>query len=372
MRELAERHGAIDLGQGAPGLDAPTALVDAAASAMAAGHNQYPPAAGLGELRSAIAESRLCSTGVRYEPDREVVVTAGATEAVAAALLSLCNPGDEVLTLDPCYDAYSAAASLAGARLVAVPLAMEGDRFVLDEAALRAAVTPRTQVLLLNTPHNPTGKVFTAAELAVLAQLCLDHGLTAVTDEVYEHLVYDGGKHHSLASLPGMRERTLTVSSAGKTFNVTGWKVGWACGPDWLVESVLSVKQFLTFASGTPFQAAVAGMLADVEAWAAQLRGTLQHHRDLLRTGLEQVGMRTYRGEGGYFLQADVRGAGYTDGDQFCRELPLRIGVAAIPSSAFRHGADNTGPDWLVRFAFCKSAEVLREAAARLAGLRKG
>lgn len=339
---------------------------------MAAGHNQYPPAAGLIELRRAIAESRLRSTGVRYEPDREVVVTAGATEAVAAALLALCNPGDEVLTLDPCYDAYSAAASLAGAGLVAVPLATEGDRFVLDEAALRAAVTPRTRVLLLNSPHNPTGKVFTAAELAAIARLCLDHGLTAVTDEVYEYLVYDGGEHHALASLPGMRERTLTVSSAGKTFNVTGWKVGWACGPDWLVEAVLSVKQFLTFASGTPFQSAVAGMLGDAEAWAAQLRATLQHHRDLLRTGLEQAGLQTYRGEGGYFLQADVRGAGYTDGAQFCRELPLRAGVAAIPCSAFRHAAGTPDSDGLVRFAFCKSTETLREATTRLAGLRKG
>ncbi|MFI5752210.1 aminotransferase class I/II-fold pyridoxal phosphate-dependent enzyme [Streptomyces sp. NPDC051644] len=293
-------------------------------AAIAEGHNQYPPAAGLAELRRAIADSRLRRSGIRYDADREVIVTAGATEAVTAALLALCNPGDEVLTLDPCYDAYEAAASLAGARLVAVPLATEGDRFCLDEAALRAAATPRTRLLLLNSPHNPTGKVFTDAELVAVARVCLDHELTAVTDEVYEHLVYDGAGHHSLASVPGMRERTLVVSSAGKTFNVTGWKVGWACGPDRLVEAVLSVKQFLTFASGTPFQLAVARMLGDEEAWTAELCGTLQRHRDLLRTGLEQAGLRTYRGEGGYFLQADVRGVGYLDGTRFCQDLPAR------------------------------------------------
>ncbi|WP_308363540.1 MULTISPECIES: aminotransferase class I/II-fold pyridoxal phosphate-dependent enzyme [unclassified Streptomyces] len=367
-RELAERYGAIDLGQGAPGLSAPRVLLDDAMAAIAEGHNQYPPAAGLAELRRAIANSRLRRFGIHYDADREVVVTAGATEAVTAALLALCNPGDEVLTLDPCYDAYEAAASLAGARLVAVPLATEGDRFCLDEAALRAAVTPRTRLLLLNSPHNPTGKVFTAAELAAMARVCLDHELTAVTDEVYEHLVYDGAGHHSLASVPGMRERTLVVSSAGKTFNVTGWKVGWACGPGRLVEAVLSVKQFLTFASGTPFQLAVARMLGDEEAWTAALRGTLQRHRDLLRTGLEQAGLRTYRGEGGYFLQADVRGAGYLDGTRFCRDLPARAGVTAIPCSAFRHNPQNPHTDHLVRFSFCKPADVVREATSRLTG----
>jgi N-succinyldiaminopimelate aminotransferase len=367
-RELAERYGAIDLGQGAPGLTAPRALLDDAMAAISAGHNQYPPAAGLAELRQAIAHSRLRRTGNHYDPDREVVVTAGATEAVTAALLALCNPGDEVLTLDPCYDAYEAAASLAGARLVAVPLATEGDRFRLDETVLRAAVTPRTRVLLLNSPHNPTGKVFTDAELAAVARVCLDHELIAVTDEVYEHLVYDGAEYRSLASLPAMRERTLAVSSAGKTFNVTGWKVGWACGPDRLVEAVLSVKQFLTFASGTPFQLAVARMLGNEEEWAAELRSTLQHHRNLLRTGLERAGLRTYRGEGGYFLQADVRGAGYTDGTRFCRDLPVRAGVTAIPCSAFRYSARNADTDRLVRFSFCKPADVMREAISRLTG----
>ncbi|WP_328940704.1 aminotransferase class I/II-fold pyridoxal phosphate-dependent enzyme [Streptomyces sp. NBC_00250] len=369
MRDLAVRTGAVDVGQGAPAMAAPAALTAAVTAAVAKGLNQYSPAAGLPELRESVASYRRRTTGVRYRPDTEVVITAGATEALSAALLALCDPGDEVLTFDPCYDAYSACADLAGARLVTVPLASADDGFALDEAALRAGFGPRTRVLLFNTPHNPTGKVFTDEELAVVAALCQEHGVIVVADEVYEHLTYDGRRHRTIAALPGMRERTLVVSGAGKTFNVTGWRIGWACGPAPLVDALLSVKQFVTFSAGTPFQAAVAGALWDVEGWTAELREELSGRRTLLRDGLEAAGLPTLAGEGGYFVLADVRGWGYTDDVEFCRDLPTRAGVVAIPCSAFHHRDD--APRWLARFAFCKSAEAVTEAVARLGAAGK-
>ncbi|MEU7292716.1 aminotransferase class I/II-fold pyridoxal phosphate-dependent enzyme [Streptomyces exfoliatus] len=364
MRDLAVRTGAVDMGQGAPAMAAPAALTAAVAAAVEKGLNQYSPAAGLPELRAAVASYRRRTTGVRYRPDTEVVVTAGATEALSAALLALCDPGDEVLAFDPCYDAYSACAELAGARLVTVPLAARDGGFVLDEAALRSGFGPRTRVLLFNSPHNPTGKVFTDEELAVVAALCREHGVIVVADEVYEHLAYDGRPHRTIAALPGMRERTLVVSGAGKTFNVTGWRIGWACGPAPLVDALLSVKQFVTFAAGTPFQAAVAGALWDVESWAVELREELSARRDLLTAGLQAAGLPAFPGEGGYFVLADVRGWGYRDDVEFCRDLPARAGVVAIPCSAFHHRAN--APRWLARFAFCKSTEAVAEAVARL------
>jgi N-succinyldiaminopimelate aminotransferase len=375
MTELARRTGSINLGQGVPELDSPPELLSDVAAAVLAGHNQYPPAVGVPELREAVAAHQRRRYGLAPEPDGEVLVTTGATEALASAFLALTGTGDEILTLDPCYDAYPAGAHLSNARLRAVPLVPDGDGFALDADALRAAVTSSTRLLVLNTPHNPTGKVFTPAELTAIAELCQEHDLTVVTDEVYEHLTYEADEAHEadeaglahtpIATLPGMWERTLTISSAGKTFNATGWKVGWISGPAELVEAVASVKQFLTYASGTPYQAAIARALGAVEPWAASLRATLRANRDLLAGALAEAGLRPYRAESGYFLQADVRPWGYNDGRAFCRHLPTRAGVVAIPTSAFRHDEPDPEP-WLVRFSFCRSAESLREAAKRL------
>lgn len=377
MTELARRTGAVNLGQGVPDLDSPASLLADVSKAVLAGDNQYPPALGLPALRDAVAAHQRRRYGLVYEPAGsagsagEVLVTTGATEALASAFLALTGPGDEVVAFDPCYDAYPAGARLSGARLVAVPLVPDADgRFALDPDALRAAVTPRTRVLVLNTPHNPAGTVFTRAELATIAEICAARDLTVVTDEVYEHLTYDGAEHVTIAALPGMRERTLTISSAGKTFNVTGWKVGWVCGPARLVAAVAAVKQWLTYASGTPYQAALARALDTAEEWAAGLRQTLREGRDLLAGGLTRAGLRPYRAEAGYFLQADIRplGLGHEDGARFCRELPERAGVVAIPTSAFRHAAADPAP-WLVRFSFCRRHDALREAAERLSAL---
>ncbi|MEU5128191.1 aminotransferase class I/II-fold pyridoxal phosphate-dependent enzyme [Streptomyces mobaraensis] len=371
MTELARSTGAVNLGQGVPELGSPRALLEDVAAAVLAGANQYPPAHGTPALREAVAAHQRRRYGLEYDPLGEVLVTTGATEALAGALLGLCDPGDEVLAFDPCYDAYAAVARFAGAKLVPVSLVTEGDAFVLDVDALRAAVTPRARVLVLNTPHNPTGKVFTPAELAAVAEVCREHGLTVVTDEVYEHLVFgegggegDGPVHRTIAALPGMRERTLTVSSAGKTFGVTGWKVGWVCGPAPLVAAVAGVKQFLTYTSGAPFQDALARALGGVEEWAAELRRTLGRNRDLLSDGLTRAGLRPYRADAGYFVQVDIRAWGHEDGVRFCRELPLRAGVVAIPTSAFfvRPGA----PSHLVRFSFCKREEAVLDAVERL------
>ncbi|MGD3105510.1 aminotransferase class I/II-fold pyridoxal phosphate-dependent enzyme [Streptomyces sp. YGL11-2] len=369
MTELARRTGAVNLGQGVPELDSPAALLKDVADAVLSGSNQYPPAVGFPALREAVAAHQLRRYGLDYRAAGEVLVTTGATEALAAALLALCDPGDEIIAFDPCYDAYAADARLAGARLVGVPLVLDGDGFALDADALRAAVTPRTRVLLLNSPHNPTGKVFTADELGAIADICREHALTVVTDEVYEHLVYnDGARHLPIATLPGMRERTLIVSSAGKTFNVTGWKVGWVCGPAALVAAVSSAKQFLTYASGTPYQEALARALGSVEEWAAGLRDTLRLNRDLLSDGLTRAGLRPFRADAGYFVQADVRPWGYSDGVQFCRDLPERAGVVAIPTSAFYLSAD--APAWLVRFSICKREDSIRKAVDQMIGAR--
>ncbi|MFE2183036.1 aminotransferase class I/II-fold pyridoxal phosphate-dependent enzyme [Streptomyces sp. NPDC059455] len=368
MTELARRTGAVNLGQGVPELASPDALLKDVAEAVLSGNNQYPPAVGFPALREAVAEHQLRRYGLDYNPVGEVLITTGATEALASALLALCDPGDEVLAFDPCYDAYAADARLAGARLVAVPLVSDGDGFVLDAEALRAAVTARTRVLVLNTPHNPTGKVFTAEELGAIADIAQEHSLIVVTDEVYEHLVYNGVAHLPIASLPGMRERTLTISSAGKTFSVTGWKIGWVSGPAPLVAAVAAAKQFLTYASGTPYQEALARALGSVEEWAADLRETLRHNRNLLSEGLTRAGLRPYRADAGYFLQADVRPWGYADGVTFCRELPERAGVVAIPTSAFYESAD--APVWLVRFSFCKREESIRTAVEQLITVR--
>ena len=366
MTALAVRTGSVNLGQGFPDTDGPPAMLEAAQKAIASGVNQYPPGPGTPELRRAIADQRRTAYRLEHDPATEVLVTVGATEAIAASLLALVEPGDEVLLVEPYYDSYAASVALAGATRRSVPLRPnpQTGHFELDVDGLRAAVTPRTRALLLNTPHNPTGTVFTDAELAAVASLAAEHDLLVITDEVYELLLFDGLAHRPLATFPGMAERTLSISSAGKSFSVTGWKIGWVCGPAELVAAVRAVKQFLTFVGGAPFQPAVAYALNHELDWVAALRDSLQNKRDRLTDGLVDAGFEVYRSEGTYFVCADVRGLGFDDGIEFCRALPERAGVVVVPVQVF---VDDPQP-WrhLVRFAFCKRDEVLDEAIARL------
>jgi N-succinyldiaminopimelate aminotransferase len=364
MSALAAATGAINLGQGFPDEDGPIEVADAAVAAIRAGQNQYPPGPGIEPLRQAIAAHQARFWGLRVDPDREVLVTAGATEAIAAAVLAVCDPGDEILAFEPTYDSYRAVAAMAGARIRAVTL--RPPDHAADVDALAALVTDRTRLVLLNTPHNPTGKVFNADELAAVARLCVEHDLLAVTDEVYEHLVFDGA-HRPLASFPGMADRTLTISSAGKTFSFTGWKIGWACGAEELVAAVRTTKQFLTYVNGAPFQPAVAVGLGLGDGFYAGLTATLRSKRDLLCEGLRAAGFDVFLPEGTYFATVDIRPVGGTDGFEFCRSLPERCGVVAVPSSVFYE--DPADGRHLVRFAFCKRMEVLTEAAERLARL---
>lgn len=366
MTALAQRVGAINLGQGFPDTDGPPSMLEAACRAITSGVNQYPPGPGRPELRAAIAEHRE-RYGTTYDPDSEVLVTTGATEAITAALLALVHGGDEVLVIEPYYDSYAAAIAMAGAERRAVSLRPSGDGFTLDVDTLSAAVTDRTRALVLNSPHNPTGTVFSAQELAEVAEICIAHDLIVITDEVYEHLVYDGVEHIPLATLPGMRERTVTVSSAGKSFNCTGWKIGWVCASAELVRAVRAAKQFMTFVSGGPFQPAVAHALRNELHWVDALRKDLQSKRDRLALGLAEAGFGVYGCSGGYFVCADVRPLGFTDGAQFCWSIPERIGIAAVPVQVFTDHTDS----WrhLVRFAFCKQDEVLDEAIRRLRNL---
>ncbi|MHA6806018.1 pyridoxal phosphate-dependent aminotransferase [Salinifilum ghardaiensis] len=365
ITELARRTEAVNLGQGFPDTDGPAGMLEAARDAIANGVNQYPPGAGEPELRAAVAEHRRQRYGLEHDPDTEVLVTVGATEALTATVQALVEPGEEVVLLEPYYDSYPAAVALAGGQRRTVPLRPAADgRFALDTDALRAAVGPRTRALVLNSPHNPTGTVFTGEELAVIAEVCRDNDLIAITDEVYEHLVYDERQHTPLATLPGMAERTVSLSSAGKTFNATGWKIGWACGPAELIAAVRAAKQFLTFVGGAPFQPAVAHALRAEQEWVRQLRENLQGKRDRLAAGLAEAGFDVLRSEGTYFICTDVRPLGFTDGAEFCRSLPERVGVAAIPVQVFCDDPDATRH--LVRFAFCKQDDVLDEGLRRL------
>ena len=367
MSALAVQTGAVNLGQGFPDTDGPPEILEAAIAAIRHGHNQYPPGPGIPDLRLAIAEHQRRFYGLDFDPDTEVLVTAGATEAIAAALLALCETGDEVVSFEPYYDSYAAGIALAGARRRLITLHPPEYHFDPDE--LRAAVTDRTRLLLVNTPHNPTGKVFTATELAVIAELAIERDLIVVTDEVYEHMTYDGVPHLPLAGLPGMRERTITVSSAGKTFSVTGWKIGWLCAPAALVAAVRTAKQFMTFVNGAPFQPAIAVGLRLPDAFYADLTTSLQAKRDRLCAGLATAGFEVYRPAGTYFVTTDVRPLGYDDGVAFCRDLPNRCGVVGVPNVVFYD--DKAAGASLVRFAFCKRDEVLDEAATRLAGLSR-
>jgi N-succinyldiaminopimelate aminotransferase len=364
MSALATRTGAVNLGQGFPDTDGPAEVSEAAVAAIRAGHNQYPPGPGIPELRAAISAHQQRFYGLSFDPDTEVLVTAGATEAITAAVLALCEPGDEVITFEPFYDSYAAAAAFAAAVRRVVPLEAPGWTF--DPDRLAAAVTPRTRVLLLNSPNNPTGKVFDADELATIARICVEADLIAVTDEVYEHLIFDG-VHRPLATFPGMAERTVTISSAGKTFSFTGWKIGWACGPAALVAAVRTAKQFLTYVNGAPFQPAVAVGLALPDSFFATAAAELRDRRDQLCAGLEKIGFEVMRPAAGYFAMTDIRGLGEDDGVRFCRELPARAGVAAIPAAAFYD--DKAAGRSLVRFAYCKRPEVLAAALDKLAVL---
>jgi N-succinyldiaminopimelate aminotransferase len=365
MSVLAARTGSINLGQGFPDTDGPPEVAEAAIAAIRAGHNQYPPGAGLPALRQAIAEHQRRWYGLDHDPDTEVVVTMGATEAIAAAVLGLCEPGDEVVTLEPYYDSYAATIAMAGARRRVVTL--RAPDFALDPDALAAAVGPKTRLVLLNSPHNPTGRVLSAGELDAVARVCLEHDLLAVTDEVYEHLVYDG-RHIPLATLPGMAERTVTISSHGKTFSFTGWKVGWACGPADLIAAVRTAKQYLSYSGATPFQHAATVALALPASYYDELAAGLAQRRDLLCQGLRDAGLDTFTPQGTYFAVTDAASVGAADGVEFCFALPERVGVVAVPMSVFYDDPD--AGRTLVRFAFCKRPEILAEAAARLKGLR--
>ena len=374
MSALAARVGAVNLGQGFPDEDGPPAMLKAAQQAIAEGVNQYPPGIGIAPLREAVAAQRKRHFGLDYDPDTEVLVTVGATEAIAAAVLGLVEPNSEVILIQPFYDSYSPVVAMAGAQRVIVPLVPHGRGFALDTDTLRRAVTPRTRALMVNSPHNPTGTVLSEGELATIAQVAVDADLLVIADEVYEHLVFDAHRHLPLAGFDGMAERTVTISSAAKMFNCTGWKIGWACGPAELVSGVRAAKQYLSYVGGAPFQPAVAQALNTEENWVAALRASLQDRRDRLARGLTEVGFTVHDSAGTYFLCADPRPLGYDDSTAFCATLPEQVGVAAIPMTAFCDPAANNYKEWnhLVRFTFCKRDETLDEAIRRLASLRDG
>ncbi len=362
MSARAVATGSINLGQGFPDRDGPAEIARAAADAILAGRgNQYPPGPGVPELRHAIAAHQQRFYGLRYDPDTEILVTAGATEAVAATLLALVEPGDEVIAFEPYYDSYAANIAMAGGIRVPVTLRPPGFRPDLDE--LKEAITPRTRLILLNSPHNPTGLVLTRDELAAIAALAVERDLLVVTDEVYEHLVFDG-EHVPIAQFPGMRERTVSISSAGKTFAFTGWKIGWVTAAPELVAAVKTTKQFMTFVSGGPFQYAIAQALALPDEYYAGLRAGLAAQRDLLVAGLSGLGFTVYPPAATYFVIADISPLGERDGIEFCRTLPERAGVVAIPTALFYDHAEAARTQ--VRFAFCKRPEVLTEAVGRL------
>lgn len=363
MSALAVATDSVNLGQGFPDTDGPREVLDAAIAAINGGLNQYPPGPGMPVLRNAIAAHQQRFYGLTYNPDTEVLVTAGATEALAGALLGLLDTGDEVVLFEPMYDSYQACISLAGA--VAKPVTLRPPAYGFDVEELRAAITPKTKLLLINTPHNPTGKVLSRDELLVIADLAIEFDLIVLTDEVYEHLTFDGTEHIAMATLPGMRDRVLSISSGGKTFNTTGWKIGWLCGPAALIAAARTAKQFLTFVNGGPFQPAIAVGLGLPDTYFRDFGADLQAKRDRLLPGLHKAGFTVYPTSGTYFVTVDIRPL-RPDGDglAFCRELPKHCGVVAIPNEVFY--ANKHEGRHLVRFAFCKRFEVLDEAVSRL------
>jgi N-succinyldiaminopimelate aminotransferase len=364
MSALAVETGSINLGQGFPDTDGPESLKAAAIRAIQAGHNQYPPLQGVRELRLAIALHQKRHRGLDLDPDAEILVTAGATEAIAACLLSLCETGHEVVMFEPFYDSYAACTAMAGAQRRVVRL--EPPDWSFDPGELEAAITERTRLILLNTPHNPTGKVFSLAELETIADACRRHDLIAITDEVYEHLVYDS-PHISLATLPGMAKRTITISSAAKSFSVTGWKVGWACAPVELLGAIRTAKQFLTYVNAAPFQYALAEVLSSSDDYLAEATGVLRQKRDFLARGLEAAGFGVFSSSGTFFLTTDITPISDDDAYSFCMTLPERCGLVAIPSSVFYD--DKAAGRPFVRWMFSKLEDVLQEAVLRLGRL---
>jgi len=374
MSALAVEVGAVNLGQGFPDEDGPPAMLEVARQAIADGVNQYPPGPGIAPLRQAIARQRTRRYGADFDPDSEVLVTVGASEAIAAAVLGLVEPGSEVLLIEPFFDTYSPVIAMAGSRRVSVPLVADGRGFVLDVDAVRSAITPRTLALIVNSPHNPTGMVLSDDELRALADVAVEADLLVIADEVYEHLVFDGRRHLPISTYPGMAQRTVTISSAAKMFNCTGWKIGWACGPADLVAGVRAAKQYLSYVGGAPFQPAVAYALNNEDAWVESLRRSLQAKRDTLAAALSDIGFEVHDSAGTFFVCADPRPLGFADSTSFCAELPHRAKVAAIPMSAFCDPESAHSDEWnhLVRFAFCKRDETLDEAIRRLQTLRRG
>ena len=368
MSALAIETGAVNLGQGFPDYDGPREVLDAAVDAIRSGQNQYPPGPGVPVLREAIAEHQTRFWRLSYDPDTEVLVTAGATEALAACLLGLLESGDEVVVLEPMYDSYQACIAMAGA--TARPVTLRPPDYGFDPDELRAAITDRTRVLLVNSPHNPTGVVLDDEQLRILADLAIEHDLIVVSDEVYEHLTYDGAAHRSIAILPGMRERTLVISSGGKTFNTTGWKVGWVCAPAPLVAAARSAKQFLTYVSSGPFQPAIAVGLRLPDSYFTELASDLQSKRDRLMGGLRAAGFDVFAPRGTYFVTVDIRPVDPEgDGYAFCRSLPERCGVVAVPNVVFYDRDHRHEGRHLVRFAFCKRQSSIDDAVARLSTL---
>lgn len=374
MSALAARIGAINLGQGFPDEDGPPAMLQAAQQAMAGGLNQYPPLLGIAPLRQAIAADRERKYGTSYDPESEVLVTVGATEAIAAIAIGLLEPGSEVLAIEPCYDAYPAVAAMAGVRLKTFPLVSDGRGFALDIDGLRLAISRHTAAIIVNSPHNPTGAVLRRDELEAIADLAIEYDIRVITDEVYEHLTYDSVQHVPLAALPGMRDRTLTVSSASKMFNCTGWRTGWVCGNAKLIAAVRAAKQYLSYTGAAVFQPAVALALNSQQEWVEESRRSLQSRRDRLATGLTKIGFDVYHSSGSFFLCADPTPLGYADSESFCAEVPHRAGVAAIPLSAFCIAEGDQFKTWshLIRLTFCKREDTIDEALRRLAVLSAG
>lgn len=364
MSALALRTGSINLGQGFPDTDGPASVIDAAAEAMRTGRNQYAPGVGVPELRAAIAAHQQRFYGLTIDPDTEIAVSTGATEAIASAVLGLVDPGDEIIVLEPYYDSYVAVIQMAGGVRRPVTLRAPDFRLPIDE--LKAAVSPRTTAILLNTPHNPTGTVLTREELEAVAAVAIENDLVVISDEVYEHLTF-GVPHIPIATLPGMRDRTLTISSGGKSFSFTGWKVGWATGPAPLVAAMVGVKQFLTYTSGSPLQPAIASALGFDDAYFTSFVAQMQTQRDLLCNGLASLGFEVFVPAGTYFATTDIRPLGFADGMEFCRALPEVAGVVAIPHQVFYDDVEAGAP--LVRWAFCKRPEVISEALERLSAL---
>ena len=368
MSALSVSTGAINLGQGFPDEDGPEEILEAARQAITDGFNQYPPGTGMPVLRNAISAHQQRFYGLAVDPDREVLVTAGATEGLAATILALTEPGDEVVTLEPFYDSYGAIVGLGGAKHVTV--ALRSPDFLPDGDGLRAAITDRTRLILINNPHNPTGTVFSRETLELIVELATRHDALIVTDEVYEHLVFDA-PHIPVATLPGARERTITISSAGKTFNTTGWKIGWVTAPPAILASILAVKQYLTFVNGAPFQPAIAVGLALPDSFFTGIAATLGRKRDLLSAGLVDAGFTVTKPQGGYFVVADAAPLGFSDAEEFCRVMPTVAGVVGVPISAFVRQGNRAEYASLVRFAYCKRESVLEDAVGRLGALRR-